>query len=295
MKFYKTLFLIFLSFNYLIAQIDTTNWYPLNIGNKWEYSYGLEEVYYYSVEVIGDTIMPNGKTYQILDDDGDIKYQRNEGNKFVYVYNSSDSTESVLYDFISKDSTFWNVPYENLFWGIQVTKREYNYYFDKYTNFKYFDWVKIDSSNNGIDTIWNAMIDVYPTRIAQGIGVTNYDYSNYPGSGGLVGAVINGDTLGTLTSIKDTRLKPNSYNIYQNYPNPFNPSTTIRYSLPKNDFVNLVIYNTLGQKVSTLVNEYQTSGKYSVQFNASNLPSGVYFYKIESGNFIKVNKMLLLR
>jgi type IX secretion system substrate protein/trypsin len=79
------------------------------------------------------------------------------------------------------------------------------------------------------------------------------------------------------------------------YPNPFNPTTTIAYQIPTDGFVNLVVYNTLGQVVSMLVNEHQTSGKYSVQFNASNLPSGVYFYKIESGSFNKVNKMLLLR
>lgn len=84
------------------------------------------------------------------------------------------------------------------------------------------------------------------------------------------------------------------YNIL-NYPNPFNPTTTIAYQIPKDGFVNLVVYNTLGQVVTELVNEHKESGKYSVQFNASNLPSGVYFYKIESGNFTKVNKMLLLR
>ncbi|MBU0473945.1 MAG: T9SS type A sorting domain-containing protein [Bacteroidetes bacterium] len=84
-------------------------------------------------------------------------------------------------------------------------------------------------------------------------------------------------------------------NLIQNYPNPFNPSTLITYQIPKNGFVNLVVYNSLGQEVTTLVNEHQTIGKYSVQFNASSLPSGVYFYKIESGDFTKVNKMLLLR
>ena len=100
------------------------------------------------------------------------------------------------------------------------------------------------------------------------------------------------------------------YKLLNNYPNPFNPTTTITYQIPKDGFVNLVVYNTLGQVVAELVNKHQTSGKYSVQFNAStfrqaqgnassatasNLPSGVYFYKIESGNFTKVSKMLLLR
>lgn len=85
------------------------------------------------------------------------------------------------------------------------------------------------------------------------------------------------------------------YQLLQNYPNPFNPSTQISYQIPKDGFVNLVVYNALGQMVSELVNKHQTSGKYSVQFNATNLPSGVYFYKIESSEFSKINKMLLLK
>ena len=79
------------------------------------------------------------------------------------------------------------------------------------------------------------------------------------------------------------------------YPNPFNPTATIEYQIPKDGLVNLVVYNTLGQVVAELVNEHQSSGKYSVQFSASNLPSGIYFYKIESGSFSKSMKMLLLK
>jgi len=79
------------------------------------------------------------------------------------------------------------------------------------------------------------------------------------------------------------------------YPNPFNPTATIEYQIPKDGLVNLVVYNTLGQVVAELVNEHQSVGKYSVQFNASNLPSGIYFYKIESGSFSKSMKMLLLK
>ncbi len=85
------------------------------------------------------------------------------------------------------------------------------------------------------------------------------------------------------------------YKLEQNYPNPFNPTTTITYQIPEYNFVKLVVYNTLGQIVTTLVNEQQSSGKYSIQFNASNLPTGVYFYQLESGNYKLTNKMLLLR
>lgn len=88
---------------------------------------------------------------------------------------------------------------------------------------------------------------------------------------------------------------PNEYRLYQNYPNPFNPTTTVGYTIPISGFVQLKVYNVLGQEVAMLVNQSQAVGKYSTQFDASNLPSGVYFYKLESGDFVKVNKMLLLR
>ncbi len=81
----------------------------------------------------------------------------------------------------------------------------------------------------------------------------------------------------------------------QNYPNPFNATTNIRYRINRAGFVSLIIYNALGQEIEKPVNQYQASGAYSVKFNAGNLPSGVYFYKLRCGSFAKVNKMLLLR
>jgi len=92
------------------------------------------------------------------------------------------------------------------------------------------------------------------------------------------------------------------YALNSNYPNPFNPTTQISYQLPKDGFVNLVVYNIIGQKVAELVNQEQASGKYTVKFDAStssatasNLPSGVYIYKLQAGEFSDVKKMLLTK
>ena len=85
------------------------------------------------------------------------------------------------------------------------------------------------------------------------------------------------------------------YNLYQNYPNPFNPSTIINYQLQKDGFVNLRIYNSIGETVTELVNQQQEQGNYSIEFNAVNLPSGIYFYKISTDKFTDVKKMILLR
>ncbi|MBN1302098.1 MAG: T9SS type A sorting domain-containing protein, partial [Melioribacteraceae bacterium] len=88
---------------------------------------------------------------------------------------------------------------------------------------------------------------------------------------------------------------PNDYTLEQNYPNPFNPSTTIRYQLPSNSVVKISVYNMLGELVRTMVNEYQSAGRYEVTFNASNLASGIYFYNIQAGDFVNTKKMLLLK
>ena len=86
-----------------------------------------------------------------------------------------------------------------------------------------------------------------------------------------------------------------SVTLFDNYPNPFNPTTTISYEIPDAGFVSLKIYNTLGQEVATLANENIRAGHYDVVWNAANLPSGVYFYKLQAGNFVKTKKMLLAK
>ncbi|GBD87548.1 hypothetical protein BMS3Abin03_01482 [bacterium BMS3Abin03] len=85
------------------------------------------------------------------------------------------------------------------------------------------------------------------------------------------------------------------YAIEQNYPNPFNPSTTIKYQLPQNGLVTLKIYDILGKEIATLVNSEQQSGRYEVNFNATNLASGVYLYRIKVNDYVAVKKMLLLK
>jgi Leucine-rich repeat (LRR) protein len=97
------------------------------------------------------------------------------------------------------------------------------------------------------------------------------------------------------TLVEEPTELPTAYNLAQNYPNPFNPSTKIEYSLPEASMVRLAVYNSLGQEVTSLVNEYKDAGKYIVDFNASNLPSGIYLYKIQAGNFNKTQKMVLMK
>lgn len=104
-----------------------------------------------------------------------------------------------------------------------------------------------------------------------------------------------------ITHIKNNDNNITEFSLLQNYPNPFNPNTTIKYSIPENSFVKLKIYDILGREIATLVDSKNAAGIYNVEFNAGNIASGVYFYKIEiitigsNKHFAKVNKMILLK
>ena len=112
--------------------------------------------------------------------------------------------------------------------------------------------------------------------------------------------------IGYATSLFDTSLIsqiddlnenfPNHYVLLQNYPNPFNPSTTIEYEIAKTTDVGLIIFNLLGQKVATLVNERQNAGRHQVQWQAADFASGIYYYQLRSSDgFIQTKKLILLR
>ena len=89
--------------------------------------------------------------------------------------------------------------------------------------------------------------------------------------------------------------QPKAYSLLQNYPNPFNEATTIQYNLPENTKVSLEIYNLSGQKVKTLVDKVQEPGQYDINFNASDLPSGIYFSRLKTQYGIKTEKMMLVK
>ena len=88
---------------------------------------------------------------------------------------------------------------------------------------------------------------------------------------------------------------PTEYDLLQNYPNPFNPTTQLKFDIPKHGFVSLKVYDVLGKEVANLVNEVKAAGSYTVEFNGASLSSGIYYYRIESGSFVNVKKMVLIK
>ncbi len=88
---------------------------------------------------------------------------------------------------------------------------------------------------------------------------------------------------------------PNEFRLGQNYPNPFNSTTDIAFDLPKHEYVTLKVYTLLGTEIKTLVSDNLAAGKYKVKFDASGFATGVFFYKLQTGSFVKVRKMLFVR
>jgi pimeloyl-ACP methyl ester carboxylesterase len=99
----------------------------------------------------------------------------------------------------------------------------------------------------------------------------------------------------SITNVEESQPRVIKFELQQNYPNPFNPTTTINYSLAKEGNIKLIVYNSIGSKVATIVNENKPVGNYTVQFNGRNLASGIYFYKIQAGSFVENKKMMLMK
>ena len=152
-------------------------------------------------------------------------------------------------------------------------------------------------------TIKNILIssDIYPISIkAVGINITLRDKIN----GEILNEVLNDGEEIRITNDKITSIEvtgrmtgelPVKYELYQNYPNPFNPTTVIRFSIQKEAQVNLSVFNILGQKVKELKDEVMKPGYYEYEFNASDIASGVYLYRIKAGDFAETKKMLLMK
>ena len=155
-----------------------------------------------------------------------------------------------------------------------------------------FDW------HSRIEYVADAEISVY-------VMVHSQDYGgNVEGGGGNDRDPARGEYNLTVTKMDGTPITvtntddletPNKFELAQNYPNPFNPATTISYSIPAALDVELAVYNVLGQRVATLVSGVQTAGQHTVQFDASQLASGLYLYRIKAGDNVSVKKMLLVK
>ncbi|MCJ7554085.1 MAG: T9SS type A sorting domain-containing protein [Ignavibacteriaceae bacterium] len=277
------------------------SYYPLKIGNKWVYDYTWIDwissyvTDIYIREVISEQLKPNGKKYfEILQkysymSNEDTVYERMDSleGKIYWYSESCPNGEQFIDDLLIEigDSTFasrfgWCIEHpptiftsDEYFnqWGIQGRKRNYISY----------DLLTAEYS-------LVSGIGLYSAILSDDNG-----YKHFNLKGCLIDGVVYGDTL--TTGVDKETASPNSYSLLQNYPNPFNPSTKIQFAISDKQFTTLKVFNVLGKEIATLINKEISPGNYEVIFNASELPSGVYFYQLKAGEFVEVKKMILLR
>ncbi len=278
------------------------NYYPLDVGNYWEYNvyYGIDPIRTeysgsYWVKVTGDTILANNKNYKILE----RGYFDNSVTDFSF--ERVDSATSSIY----RSNGIVEYKIDSLACSeedtIKCSRFDYTFNLETYCTriagrniFNSEVKVKYLNDNSGIPNT--------EYELAENIGlIANYTWEGSSRNEYLQYAKIKNVEYGTPVDVKEINNSPIRFSLSQNYPNPFNPSTTIRYSIPgvvgtlSATSVQLKIYNTLGQEVAILVNKIERAGNYEVQFDASNLTSGIYFYKLQSGSFEVTKKLLLLK
>ena len=305
----KKKYLIFALFTILFVHSTQTlaqNWFPMEVGNRWDFikttythggNWSTDTV---SIEIVSETNFGQDKNYFVFSPFSIFshKYIRLERDS-LYSYNIEDSTECLLLAFNQDIGSFYS---GSCHWD--------SIFYSGRTNWNYFG---LSDSQQAHIASW------YSYEISKKFGFVSSDYGGaifevwYNVSGCIISGVSYGKLLVSVEKFEET---VNRYTLFQNYPNPFNPGTNIKFVIPKSSFVNLKVYNVLGKEVATLVNEEKPAASYEVEFEASSLPSGVYFYRLQvyatghagspsaslpagrqgSGqSFVETKKMILLR
>ncbi|MBS4028214.1 MAG: T9SS type A sorting domain-containing protein [Ignavibacteriales bacterium] len=249
--------------------------FPLHIGNLWRYG---TAIVFGEIKVISDTVLSNGKEYAVRNGYGVFTddFIRQDGNR-VFVFDSATNTEKMIYDFSKQVGDTVSVNYSTFDTTVITV---YSIGYEEIFGAMRKQWVFFERSLE--DSFYSL------DRIVDSVGL-------YDGRGGiLTGAIINGHLFGTM-DVKETE-KAKQVELFQNYPNPFNTKTVISFQLKVKSVVTLNVYNVLGKEVATLIhNRLMDEEKHEIEFDASNLTSGIYFYRLRSGNFSETQKLLLLK
>jgi len=264
------------------------SYFPLHNGDRWEYFYHWAAITNgdtYTITVEGDTLMTNGKLYKKMVN-RQIPNNLIKSSSFIRI----DSLQAKLYAY-NIDSLGNEYFLDSLRLTIGTNSRRYG------------RLMSIDTIRLWGITTTRQNFGVYvggsSYSVAYGIGLisaSSGEYLDIPYYTTLLYTQINGNEYGTFVNVKkDEPSHSTEFSLEQNYPNPFNPSTTIRYFLSKACFISLKVYNILGQELRTIISGQQFAGRYEILFDARNLPSGVYFYKLQTGNHTDIKAMVLIK
>jgi hypothetical protein len=264
-------------------------YFPMAVGNTWQYAQYIDYVSvgtlqgYSTLRVIGDSTMPNGKKYKVFSGRDYISGQS------IPICLRMDSTGANIYEpnpSVGGGEQLWDSLLARPHDG---SRSGNNLYIFRDTIL-------------GVPTVirnYMLLIDGPYRELAYNLGPVWFMYIAYDQFARideLVYAKIDGHEYGTLVSVNATaESTPKEFGLSQNYPNPFNPSTTIRFALPQRAHVRMTVFNALGQQVAHLVDEMEEPGEHIARFDGSHLASGVYFYRLQAGEFVQTKKLVILR
>ena len=270
---------------------DPYSFFPSTVGNVWEYSYTGHGIARY--EIVKDSTLPDKSRLIFYSMNSNAVYKVDTSNNVYYdpqhlnwLYYKLDADSGVSWFNKANDTTATKLMarvervYTVYLFGKTRTAKEIGFYSN----------VNYDTTISG--SSWLRETDY----LVSDIGL----YCTVEGEGGgiqllLRGCIINNDTSGVVTSVKDSSPIPFAYVLSQNYPNPFNPTTTINFSLNKPSRVKLIVFDILGRKITTLVDGFKYSGSYSIVFNGSNLSSGIYIYCLITDYGNQIKKLVLTK
>ncbi len=261
-------------------------------NNAVKFSPERAEYEFYSIEVTGDLVINEF----MADNDNVVPDPSGDFDDWIELYNNSNITISLNGYFLSDESgdlTQWAFP------DTLIGPNDYLIIWADdeegqpglHANFKL--------SASGEEIVLVAPDTTIVDQVTFGAQPTDLSTGRYPNGTGsfvLMNPTFSAENTPGISDVDDSNNgQPIDYVLYQNYPNPFNPSTTISFSIPVQGNVSLKIFNVIGQEVAALVNENLSTGNYSFNWNASNQPSGIYFYNLQTGNFVETKKMILLK
>ncbi len=305
---------IIISNIYFAQQNDNLNYFPHNNGDMWEYYYSDGPLYqdtaqvfnhYDSTDAAGNVYVTQTSRYinpisvPAIPFADTMRYKIDTLNQvwgrvgeldsvIAFKLNAQQGDQWILktyYDngkIMGYEMARVGIIYQKNIWGnIYKVMNTFYYYTADYTD-------TTGLSRYGVD-------------LAKGLGIIWQGGGDSPGrmdiKGAVIGGVLYGDTTNVITSVQNNsrNILPSTIELRQNYPNPFNPTTIINYSIKEEGFVQLAVYDVLGKEITVLVKEEKKQGSYSVKFDGTNLPDGIYFYILRVNNSVQSRKMVLLR
>jgi len=278
----------------LFAQtLDSYKFFPSSVGNVWEYYIYRSGLNRY--EIVSDSLLPDSNKYIYFAPNTEPVY-RIDKNYNVYYFPTDSGLNWHYYKLDADSGDHWMVrPETNGVnrWEAQVVNVYPAVFWGYPTIIKVITFYDLPLGDTVIShRAWPR----FTKYLGYGIGeMMEFDEEGLGPVKILQGCIIDGDTIGIITSVKDDLFLTNSFELYQNYPNPFNSFTTIKYNIPEPQKVKIIVYSILGEEVKVLVDDYQLAGSHSVVFNAGDLPGGVYIYTIFAGNRTKSKKLILLK